>query len=65
MRADDCIPCADTQFDASPHNFVTYVNGHPADSGLAAGPTGAEIRGRVARASRPRSCDAPTLQAWW
>ncbi len=35
--ANDSIPCPDAQFHAWQNNFVTYVNGHPADLGLATG----------------------------
>jgi hypothetical protein len=57
--ANDCIPRPDIQFHIWQNNFVTYVNGRPADLGLAAGVMGAELWGRVAWASRPRSCDPP------
>ena len=32
--ANDCIPRLDARFHAWQNNFVTYVNGHPADLGL-------------------------------
>ncbi len=41
--ANDYIPRPDARFHAWQNNFVTYANGHPADSGLAPGdppPTG-------------------------
>ena len=57
--ADDCIPCPDTRFHARQNNFATNVNGHLAGLGFAAGVMRAEIRGRVACVSRPRSCDPP------
>ncbi len=57
--ANDDIPRPATQFPARRNNFAAYVNGHLADLGLAAGVMEAEIRGRVAWASRPRSCDPP------
>ena len=37
VMANDYIPRPAAQFDAWQSNFVTYVNGHPADLGLAAG----------------------------
>ena len=52
--ANDSIPRPDAQFHAWQNNFVTYVNGHLVDSGLAPGVMGAEIWGRVAWASRAR-----------
>jgi hypothetical protein len=52
--ANDYIPRRDGQFHAWQHNFGTYVNGHPADWGLAAGVMGAEIWVRVPWVSRPR-----------
>ena len=57
--ANDSIPRPDAQFHTRRNNFVTYVNGHLAKLGLAVGVMGAEIWGRVAWASRPRSCDPP------
>jgi len=57
--ANDYIPRPDAQFHAWRNNFVTYVNGHLADLGLAVGVMGAKICGWVAWASRPRSCDPP------
>jgi hypothetical protein len=57
--ANDYIPRQDARFHARRNNFVTYVNGHLADWGLAGGVMGAEIRDRVAWVSRPRSCDPP------
>ena len=57
--ANDYVPRPDAQFHAWRNNFVTDVNGHLADLALAAGVMGAEIWGRVAWASRPRSCDPP------
>ena len=33
----DTIPRPAARFQARQNDFVTYVNGHPADSGLAAG----------------------------
>ncbi len=57
--ANDYIPRPDAQFHAWRNNFATYVNGHLADLGLAAGAMGAEIWSRVAWASRARSCDPP------
>ncbi len=57
--ANDHIPRPNARFHGWQSNFVTYVNGHLADSGLAAGVMGAETCGRVAWASRPRSCDPP------
>ena len=65
--ANDCIPRRDARFHAWQKNFVTYVNGHLGDLGLAAGAMGAEIWGSVAWASRPRSCDpsaTPPRPAW-
>ena len=41
--ANDYIPRPDAQFHARRNNFVTYVNGHLADLGLAPGVMGAEI----------------------
>lgn len=35
--ANDCTPHPAAQFHARQNNFVTYVDGHPADLGLAAG----------------------------
>ena len=59
--ADDYVPRPDARFRAWQSDFVTHVNGHLADSGLAAGMMEPEIWGRVAWASRPRSCDpSPT-----
>ncbi len=55
--ADDYIPRPDARFRAWQSDFVTHVNGHLADSGPAAGMMEPEIWGRVAWASRPRSCD--------
>ena len=55
----DYIPRLDARFHAWQNNFVTYVNGPLADLELAAGVMGAEIRGSVAWASRPRSYDPP------
>ena len=57
--ANDYIPRPDARFHAWRNNFVTAVNGHLADLGLAPGAMGAEIWGRVAWASRPRTCDPP------
>ncbi len=57
--ANDNAACPNAQFHAWRNNFVTYVNGPLADSGLAAGVMRAEIWGRVAWAPRPRSCDPP------
>jgi hypothetical protein len=55
--ANDYIPRPDARFHAWQNNFVTYVNGHLPDLGLAPGAMGAENWVRVAWASRPRSCD--------
>ena len=60
IMANDSIPRPDGRFHARQNNFVTYVNGHLADVGLAPGVMGAEIRRCVAWASRPRNCD-PSL----
>ena len=57
--ANDYIPHPHAQLHARRNNFATYVNGHLADLGLAAGAMGAEIWARVAWASRPRSYDPP------
>ena len=38
--ANDYIPRPDARFHAWRNNFVTYVNGHPTDLGLAAGVMG-------------------------
>jgi len=57
--ANDYIPRPDARFHAWQSSFVTYVNGHLAGLGLAADVMGAEIWGRVAWASRPRTCDPP------
>ena len=45
--ANDHIPRPDARFHVWRNNFVTYVNGHLADLGLAAGVMGAEIRVKV------------------
>jgi len=55
----DYIPRLGARFHAWQSSFVTYVNGHPADWGLAAGVMGPEIRGMLAWASRPRSYNRP------
>jgi len=60
--ANDYIPRPAAGFHAGQNNFVTYVNGHLADLGLAAGAMGAEIRDSVAWASRPRTCDPPPTE---
>ena len=52
--AKDYIPRPDARFHAWQNNFVTYVNGHLADLGFAAGALGAAIWGRVLWAPRPR-----------
>ena len=41
------IPRPDARFHARRNNFVTYVNGHPADLGPAPSAMGAEIRVEV------------------
>ena len=61
--ANDYIPRPDARFHAWQNNLVTYVNGHLADLGLAAGAMATEIRGRVACAPRPRSCAPPPTGA--
>ena len=45
--ANDYIPRPDAQFHAWRNNFATYVNGHLADWGLAAGVMGAKTRVKV------------------
>jgi len=58
--ANNYIPRPHARFHAWQNNFVTYVNGHPAHLGHdAAGALGAQIWGRLAWASRPRTCDQP------
>ena len=41
--ANDDAPRPDARFHTRRNSFVTYVNGHPADEGLAAGAIGAEL----------------------
>ncbi len=57
--ANDYSPPPDARSHAWQSNFVTYVNAHLVDLGLAAVVMGVEIWARLAWASHPRSCDPP------